>query len=54
VLARSPHLRRRAFTSSSRDEIVFENLTASERESVQNKLSERQGKWFEDVQFQTM
>ena len=52
VLDPDPALKDRAYVSGSGPTIVFENLTAAEREEVISALRGL-GRWFDDVQFQT-
>jgi hypothetical protein len=51
VLDCVPWLKSRAYLSSSRPTIVFENLSTPERDRIIAAL-EGVGRWFDDVQFQ--
>lgn len=53
TLEQDPALRGRCHLSEARPTIVFENLTARQRERVRAALDGR-GRWFDDVQFRTM
>jgi hypothetical protein len=53
TLESDPDLAGRAFLPETQPTIVFQNLTASQRERIRSAL-EGQGRWFDDVQFQTM
>ena len=53
VLDRAPKLKSRAYLSGNRPTIVFEKLTTPERNKIVAAL-EGHGRWFDDVQFQTM
>lgn len=51
TLDRDQHLRCRAFMSESRPTIIFDGLTADQRDRIQSAI-EGLGRWFDDVQFQ--
>jgi hypothetical protein len=52
VLAGDPRLQRCAYLPESRPTVVFENLTAAQRDRIRSAL-EGLGRWFDDVQFRT-
>jgi hypothetical protein len=52
VLDSNPGLKSRAYISKSRPTIIFERLTAGERDEIVSALADR-GRWFDDMQFQT-
>lgn len=52
VLDPDPALKDRTYVSGGRPTIVFENLTAEERDRVIAALR-GVGRWFDDVQFQS-
>ena len=49
----NPKLKDRAYCPETRPTIVFEALTANERDRLQEAIADV-GQWFDDVQFQTM
>jgi hypothetical protein len=53
TLDRDQPLRRRAFMSESRPTIIFDGLTADQRDRIRSAI-DGLGRWFDDVQFQTM
>jgi hypothetical protein len=53
VLEGDPHLQKRAYLPESRPTIIFEKLTAAQRDQIRSALKGL-GRWFDDVQFQTM
>src|SRR5262249_24490993 len=53
VLDADPGLKPRAFLSETQPTIVFERLTAPDRDRIRSAL-DGLGRWFDDVQFQPM
>ncbi len=53
TLDRDPDLKDHSFLSESRPTIVFEGLTAVQRDRIRSALGGL-GRWFDDVQFRPM
>jgi hypothetical protein len=53
VLAGDPYLQRCAYLPESQPTIIFERLTAAQRDQIRSALKGL-GRWFDDVQFQMM